>query len=235
VIFQSRWKFWMLAGFGALLVFGRAEAAEYSAMAPVSAYLMDREAEIALARTAAPVSISGDADVLVLGRSGYETAVKGKNGFVCFVERSWTAPFEDPEYWNPKERSPNCFNPPAVRTELPRIVKTTEWALSGLTKQQIEDRTKAAVANGSFKPPEPGAFSFMLSKSGYLSDAVGGPWYPHVMFFIPYGQAANWAAGEKGSPVIGQDGVPFESTLLYIPVRRWSDGSPALPTAPPSH
>lgn len=55
-------------------------------MAPLEQYLIqDRKAEIALAQSAAPESISRDAEVLVLGRHGYETAVKGKNGFVCIV------------------------------------------------------------------------------------------------------------------------------------------------------
>ena len=66
---------------------------EYASMAPLDQYLMDRGAEIAMARSAAPEAISRDADVLVLGRHGYETAVKGKNGFVCVVERGWMAPF----------------------------------------------------------------------------------------------------------------------------------------------
>ena len=63
----------------------------YPHMAPIEQYLMDRTAEIALARSAAPESISRDAEVLVFGRHGFETAVKGKNGFVCIVERSWTS------------------------------------------------------------------------------------------------------------------------------------------------
>ena len=62
-------------------------------MAPIEQYLMaNRNAEIALAQSAGPESISREAEVLVLGRHGYETAVKGKNGFVCVVERSWMAP-----------------------------------------------------------------------------------------------------------------------------------------------
>jgi hypothetical protein len=67
----------------------------------------------------------------------------------------------------------------------------------------------------------------MMSKNGYLGDEAGGPWLPHVMFFIPHGTAAAWGAGLEGSPVIGQEGSEIESTVLYIPVRRWSDGSPA--------
>jgi hypothetical protein len=202
----------------------------YPEMAPVEQYrIANREDETALARSAAPPSISGDAQVLVLGSRGYETAVEGKNGFVCFVERSWAAGFADPEFWNPKLRAPNCFNPAAARTELPQYLKRTEWVLAGATRQQLIERTKAAVASHDFKAPEAGAFSFMLSKNGYLSDDGAGPWLPHVMFFLPHGQAANWGASKEGSPIIGRDGSAIESTVLFIPVRSWSDGSPAPP------
>ncbi len=202
----------------------------YPEMAPAEQYrIAYREDEIALARSAAPPSISGDAEVLVLGSHGYETAVKGKNGFVCFIQRSWTASFDAPEFWNPKIRGPNCFNPAAARTELPQELKRTEWVLAGATRQQMIERTRAAFASHDFKAPEAGALSFMLSKKGYLGDAAGGPWLPHVMFFLPHGQADNWAANKEGSPVIGQDASAIESTVLFIPVRSWSDGSPAPP------
>jgi hypothetical protein len=202
----------------------------YPEMAPAEQYrIANREDEIALARSAAPPSISRDAEVLVLGSHGYETAVKGKNGFVCFVQRSWTASFDDPEFWNPKIRGPNCFNPPAVRTELLQNLKRTEWVLAGATRQQMIERTKAAVASHEFKAPEAGAFSFMLSKNGYLSDDGAGPWLPHIMLFLPHGQADNWGANKEGSPVIGKDASSIESTVLFIPVRSWSDGSPAPP------
>src|SRR5271169_6565717 len=88
----------------------------YPRMAPLDQYLMERNAEIVLARSAAPDSISQDADVVVLGRHGYESAVKGKNGFVCIVQRSWTAGAEDLDFWNPKLRAPICYNPPAARS-----------------------------------------------------------------------------------------------------------------------
>src|SRR5689334_20531245 len=172
----------------------------YPKMLPIEQYrFARREDEIALARTAAPPSISRDAEVLVLGSHGYETAVKGTNGFVCFVQRSWTAGFDDPEFWNPKIRGPNCFNPPAARTELLQNLKRTEWVLAGVSRQQMIERTRAAVANHDFKPPEAGALSFMLSKNGYLSDRGAGPWLPHIMFFLPHGQADNWAANKEGS------------------------------------
>jgi hypothetical protein len=72
----------------------------------------------------------------------------------------------------------------------------------------------------------------MLSRQGYLSDDSAGPWLPHVMLFVPHGQAATWGAGLEGSPVLGADGSPVEPTVLFIPVRRWSDGTPAPPPPP---
>ncbi len=210
----------------------RAPGTSYPEMAPVEQYLIPSRAdEIALARTAAPPSISGDATVLVLGRHGYETAVKGKNEFVCFVERSWTAGFDDRQFWNPRLRAPNCFNAPAVRSELPVVLKRTEWVLAGATRQQVIEKTKAAIASRELRPPEPGAFSFMLSKKGYVSDDADGPWLPHIMFFLPHGQAAVWAADEDGSPILGKDSSEIETTILFVPVRSWSDGSPAPPPA----
>jgi uncharacterized membrane protein YphA (DoxX/SURF4 family) len=42
----------------------------YATMAPLEQYLLDRNAEIALARSAAPDAISHDASVIVLTRHG---------------------------------------------------------------------------------------------------------------------------------------------------------------------
>lgn len=223
----------------AVLVSGLANAQEskhtpYPTMAPVERYLIaDPEEEIALARSAAPPSISARAEVLVLGKHGYETAVKGTNGFVCLVERSWDADFDDPEFWNPKRRGPDCFNPPAARSVLPQYLQRSKWALAGMSKAQIMEKSRAAYSEGRFTSPEAGSLSFMLSNRGYLSDA-GGPWLPHVMFFVPHGATGPWAAGLQASPILGSDGSPFSPTVLLIPVRSWSDGSPA-PSPPGEH
>src|SRR3984957_5214951 len=100
---------------------------------------MDRDAEIALARSAAPDSISRDAEVLVLGRHGFETAAKGKNGFVCIVERSWASP-ADPDFWNPKVRTPICYNASAAHSVLLRNIKRTDLILAGRMKDQVDER-----------------------------------------------------------------------------------------------
>ena len=90
-------------------VCARAQTAKapYPVMAPLDQYLIpDEKAEIALARSSAPASISDAAEVMVLRRDGYATAVKGSNGFVCIVQRSWAKPTDDPEFWNPKSPRP---------------------------------------------------------------------------------------------------------------------------------
>ncbi len=200
----------------------------YPSMAPLEQYLMaDRNAEIALARTAAPKSISDDASVVVLTRHGFENAVEGKNGFVCIVERAWTSPFDAPEFWNPKNRSPICYNPAAVRSVLPYTFKRTEMVLAGLSNPQMLERIKAAVARNELPTPEPGAMSYMLSKESYLNDKAGH-WVPHLMFHIPKVDGATWGANLPGSPVVlNPHDVPEPETIFFVPVSAWSDGTPA--------
>jgi hypothetical protein len=202
----------------------------YPSMAPLDQYLMtDRDAEIALARSAAPAAISSDAEVLVLGRHGYETAIKGKNGFVCVVERSWMSPSDHPEFWNPKLRGPLCFNPAAARSILPLTIKRTQLVLAGLSKAQIMDNLKAALDRKELPALEPGAMSYMMSKQAYLTDS-GGHNMCHLMIYAPLTEGATWGADLPGSPVMlaGQfQGAPEPVTVFLIPVPNWSDGTAA--------
>ena len=203
---------------------------QYSSMAPLDQYLIaDRNAEIALARSAAPPSISRDATVLVLEKSGYQTAVKGKNGFTCLVEPAWMSPFDSPEFWNPKMHGPICYNPAAVRTILPYTMNRTRLALSGLSKAQMRANITAAIAKNELPMPEAGAMSYMMSKAGNLGDSAGH-WRPHLMFQVPKTDDANWGADVAGSPVLFNDeyrDVPEPETIFMVPVFYWSDGTPA--------
>lgn len=202
----------------------------YPTMAPVSRYLMNRTAEIEMARSAGPASISAHATLLVMSRTGYVTAVKGTNGWVCVVGRMWTAGLDDPEFWNPKGRGPACLNPLAVQSVLPFYVARTKWALAGDTREEIAKKSQAGYASHEFRDPAPGSFAFMLSKEGYLNDGVAGPWRPHVMPFIAKSQVATWAAGFKGSPILSPATSTFRSyepVTIVILAPFWSDGSPA--------
>lgn len=204
--------------------------APYPTMAPVEGYLIaDRDAEIALAKSAAPPALSRDAAVLVLGKDGYHTAIEGKNGFTCVVERGWMSPLDSPDFWNPRLRGPICYNPAAVRSILPYTILRTKLILSGLSKAQMADNILAAVASSQLPPPEAGAMSFMLSKDQYLGDE-GGHWHPHLMFHLPRTMGSSWGANLPESPVIVNDAFregPEPETIFMVPVDHWSDGTPA--------
>jgi hypothetical protein len=210
----------------------------FPVMAPIEQYLeASASAEIEMARNAAPASISGDAGVLVLGNHGYETAVKGKNGFVCLVWRSWVswAPgSDDAEFWNPKFRVPICFNPAGVRSVLPAYLERTKWALGGTSKAKMKDRTRAEIASKRMTMPEPGALGFMMGNEG--SDASGHHWStPHVMMFLARTDGADWGAGLHGSPIIAEQTDPEPITVFDIMVPFFSDGTPKIPKTMEAH
>jgi hypothetical protein len=221
-------------------------ATPYPTMAPIEQYLMDRTAEIALARSAAPEAISRDATVLVLGRHGYETAVEGKNGWVCWVGRGWMAMFDHPEFWSPKVRAADCLNPPAARSMLPFVYKRTELLLAGHSKVEVIAAIKAALEKKDEKKDdkkelpalEPGAVDYMMAKSSYLTDN-GGHNMPHIMFYAAVKDVAAWGANIPNSPVMGvnywylseQSYPQLQSfppiAVFLIGVAKWSDGTPA--------
>jgi hypothetical protein len=199
-----------------------------STMALIDQYLMDRNAEIAMARSAGPNSISSGAKVLVLGRHGYETAVEGTNGFVCLVGRSWALPKNNRAFWDPKIHGPICLSAPGARSYLPIYLKQTELAIAGRSNVQIEDAIIDSIAKGELPTPEPGSLSYMMSKQGYLNDHIKGPWLPHVMIFVPEIDPKTLGSG------LGDD-VPLGAheerigryTTIEIPVSNWSDGTPS--------
>lgn len=213
---------------------------QYPTKAPLGEYMMPaRELEIALARSAAPESVSRDATVLVLGKTGYETAVEGSNGFVCLVERGWNGPFDWPEYWNPKIRAAACLNPQAARSILPISKLRTRLVLEGRTSSEILSAVRLAYETGELPALEGGAMSYMMGQSAYLTDQ-GGHNGSHVMFYAEV-SSEDWGANTAGSPFLAspywffspQDeaqvrGLPTLMVFL-TGVPNWSDGSPAEP------
>lgn len=221
----------------------KANSTTYPAMAPIDQYLIsDRNAEIALARSAAPDTISDDATVMVLTRTGYQTAVTGKNGFVCLVERSWTSSIDYAEKWNPKLRGPDCYDPAAVRSVLPSLYMMTRLTLAGDSQAQIADAIKSAYARHDLPPLEQGAMSYMLSKAAYLTDQDGHN-YSHLMFFFmatdgqplgadlpkaPLASASVWFPNDDDNPL--DKGFP-PLRIFMVGVKHYSDGS-VVPTQP---
>jgi hypothetical protein len=235
-----------IKGFALLVVLGMAHQATaqdtktlYPKMASVDEYLMpDRGAEIALARSAAPESVSRDATVLVLGRKGFETAVEGKNGFVCMVDRGWTGPFGWPEFWSPKVRAAGCLNPQAARAIVPIANLRARMVMAGRSTAEVMSALKAASENKQLPTLEGGAMAFMMSKSAYLTD-LGGHNGPHLMFYTLVKNSADWGSGAAGSPVLSSPFWYFSSKeepevkglqpilVFLVGVTSWSDGTPA--------
>jgi hypothetical protein len=210
----------------------------YAKMAPIDQYLMDKSAEIELARSAAPDSISHDATIMVLGRRGYETAVQGKNGFVCFVGRGWGAAFDWDEFWNPKVRAADCLNPQAARSILPIVSLRARMVMAGRSKEEMVLAVKAAYANRQLPALESGAMDYMMSKSSWLTDQ-GGHNMPHLMFYTLVRDGKDWGSGAAGSPVLSSPYwffTPQESSemkglppilVFLVGAGTWSDGTPA--------
>jgi hypothetical protein len=222
---------------GFLVPNAAAQPDPYPKMAPVDQYLMEKDAEIQLARSAAPDSISRDATILVLGRQGYETAVEGKNGFVCIVARGWTGMFDWPEFWSPKVRAADCMNPQAARSIIPIISLRARMVMAGRSKAEIVSALKSAYEKKQLPSLESGAMDYMMSKSSYLTDQDGHN-MPHLMFDTSLENAEDWGSGAAGSPVMSapywfispkdqsQEGLP-PILVFLVPVADWSDGTPA--------
>jgi len=207
------------------------EKAPYPVMTPLDQYLMsDESSEIALARSAAPPSLSDEAEVMVLHRDGYQVAEKGRNGFLCFVMRSWGASTDAPDFWNPKVRSPICFNPAATRSYVPIFLLKSKLVLAGKSKAQIVAATDAAFDKKELPTLEPDAMCYMMSKQQYLSDEAKH-WHPHLMVLVPGDAAETWGGNLPGSPVIALNDPEERVTIMLVWVGKWSDGTLAPPIA----
>jgi hypothetical protein len=205
----------------------QAQTPSYPTLASVSEYLIpDENSEIALARSAAPASIADGAEVMVLGRKGFTVAVKGTNGFLCMVERSWGAATDDPDFWNPKVRSPICFNPAGARTFAPIFLMKTKLVLAGKSKTEIVKATASALDKKDLPTLEPGAMCYMMSKQQYLSDRDKS-WHPHLMFFVAGDEAQSWGANLPGSPIIAANDPEERVTIFLVWAGNWSNGAPA--------
>jgi len=206
------------------------EERPYPKMLPLSQYLMGRDAAIALARSAAPEDISKGASILVLTPKGWETAVKGTNGFVCMAGPSWTASIDFYDVWSPKQKGAICLNPAAVRSILPIYRKLTQMTLAGVTsvKERIAG-IQEAYAKKEIPPVEPGAMSYMMSKDAYLSHLGQTHNLCHVMFFLPMKDPAELDANDSNAPI--------SSTSIWFPDPDKPDsplnkGLPPLRTVP---
>jgi hypothetical protein len=186
-------------------------------------YLMPRDAEVALARSAAPASVSDRATVKVLAKAGYEVARPGDNGAVCMVMRGFSAPTYTPEQfrslvYDATVRAPICFTAPAARTAMPYYELRTRLAMEGKTPDQIAAAVETAYVRGKLPRRDEVTFAYMWSADQNLGPGISH-WHPHMMVFAPYYENVMVGGNEFGGPLpqVSDDaGTPF--TVVLIPV-----------------
>ncbi|MEO8202148.1 MAG: hypothetical protein ABI679_16575 [Gemmatimonadota bacterium] len=190
----------------------------------LSEFMMPRDAELALASTAAPAGVTGHATLKVLTASGYQVAREGQNGFVCVVMRGWSAPTYTPApfrglVYDATVRAPICFDAVAVRTVLPYYEMRSRLGMEGQSPDQIAVAIEAAYARGTLPRREGVSFAYMWSAEQHLGPGVGH-WHPHMMVFSPYYENAtvgNNPMGPTALPMVTDDGgTPF--AVVVIPV-----------------
>src|SRR5215813_6016615 len=197
--------------------------AQGSKYPPLADYMMSRDAEVALARSAAPGNISSRATIKVLTQSGYTVDRKGDNGFVCMVMRGWSAPTYTPEQfrdlvYDPTVRAPICFDPRAAQTAMPYYELRSKLGMEGLAPDRIAQRVEAAYARGELPRRDGVTFAYMWSASQHLASGIGH-WHPHMMVFSPYYKNGMLGENQFGSPLpqVSDDaGTPF--AVVVIPV-----------------
>jgi len=195
---------------------------------PVDAYLMPRDAEIALARSAAPPALADRASVKVLTKSGFEVAQEGDNGLVCLVMRGFSAPTYTPAafraiVYDPTIHAPICFAAPAVRAVLPYYELRTKLALAGKDPDQITEALQAAYVKGELPRRDGATFAYMFSSHQHLGPGIGA-WHPHMMVFVPYADAATVGAtpfGETLPTVTDDAGTPFAVVVIPVDERQF--------------
>jgi len=190
---------------------------------PLADYMMSHDAEVALARSAAPATISGRATIKVLTQSGYRVDRQGENGFVCMVMRGWAAPTYTPAQfrdlvYDPMVRAPICFDSNAAQTVMPYYELRSKLAMEGHPPDQIAQRVESAYARGELPRRDGVSFAYMWSADQHLASGIGH-WHPHMMVFAPYVRNATLGDNEFGAPlpqVTDDAGTPF--AVVVIPV-----------------
>jgi len=207
----------LLAGLDAVAVW--AQGPKYP---PLSEYMMAPEAEVVLARSAAPEKVSARATVKILTPSGYKVVAAGENGFVCIVMRGWaaatsaTAPERDLVYYA-QLRAPICFDPVASRTVLPLQELQAKLGMEGKGPDQIAEAVQAAFTKGELPRMEAVAFAYMFSADQDLGLGLGA-WHPHMMVYTPYYENSMLGGNEPDSrlPIVGNDGTQFAVTVIPV-------------------
>lgn len=181
-------------------------------------YEMSRDAEVALARSAAPEKISSHATIKILTRNGFEVAAKGDNGFVCLVMRSWSAAPDVEAAYYARLRSPICFDPIAARTVAPAEELKTKLGLAGRSPEAIDQEIALRYGHGELPKMEGVAFAYMWSADQDTGPGFGH-WHPHMMVYVPYYENSLLGGnkvGDHSAPFVVGERSPYSVAIVAV-------------------
>ena len=169
---------------------------------------LPRAEEIALARSAAPASVSDSASVYVFADSTYVQAHAGSNGAACYVSRSWPTSIE-----------PHCFDAEGAGTIMQIHMREVEMLHRGMTPDAASREIGAAILDGRLRLPHKPSISWMMSAEQSLISDTGQPagrWRPHVMIYYPFFSGAP-TTSDLQSGIVSGAGTPTSSMMFVVP------------------
>ena len=181
-------------------------------------FFWDRDREIAVARSAAPATLSAKATIWVLTRTGYVKAVEGANGANCLITRGWSAPFDTDLFgWEPLV-APICYDAVASGAPMHEQFLRAKLGLEGKSHDEIKAAVYEAYADGTLRPLENVGLSYMYSAAQVLGPGVGH-WHPHLMIHAPYYSNALLGPNtiSSGDPVVVEAGATARA-IIAVPV-----------------
>ncbi len=162
--------------------------------------MADRDAEIGLARSAAPLSIPRRTPMSSSSAAAATSrAVKGTNGFVCSCGALLDGGLRIASSGIRGSGAPNWFNPrprAASSRSTWRVPNGLGWCDAGADHRADTRRVRGAPING----PRPGRADLHVVEARLPQRPDRRPWLPHMMFFVPHGQTKSWGASRDGSP-----------------------------------
>ncbi|MFL6299906.1 MAG: hypothetical protein ACJ71N_04815 [Terriglobales bacterium] len=168
-----------------------------------------QDVQIRIAKTAGPTDVAENANVYILGKNGYELAVKGTNGFSCAIERQM-----------PNTMEPECYDREGSRTTFLVRSFVEHQRAKGVSEEKIEQQIEAGYKSGKFKAPSKPGIVYMLSDSNYVFDPDSKKiiHFPgHLMFYAPYATKQTVSSG-AGAPYIVNPGKP-DALMIVVPAK----------------